>query len=63
MEIVGAIVFFVVCIVLVAAAIRNANQGYTLGSGMFKSSDGNLEKDKHMDSSEYNYYDKDGKFK
>lgn len=63
MEIPGAIILVVVIIILVAIAIRNANQNYTIGGGMFKNSDNNLNKDEHMDSSDYNYYDKDGKLK
>ena len=63
MEVPGAIILVVVIIILVVIAIRNANQNYTIGGGMFKNSDNNLNKDEHMDSSDYNYYDKDGKFK
>ena len=63
MEVPGAIILVVVIIILVVIAIRNANQNYTIGGGMFKNSDNNLNKDEHMDSSDYNYYDKDGKLK
>lgn len=63
MEVIGAIALIVLIIVLVAAAMSGANQGYTIGGGMFKNSDNNLNKDEHMDSSDYNYYDKDGKLK
>ncbi len=59
-----AVVFFVIfIIVMLVLAARNMNHGYTIGSGMFKSSDDNLEKDKHLDPADYNYYDKDGKKK
>ena len=46
-----------------ANARRNANENYTAGSGMFKRSDGNLKKDEHLDVSDYNYYDDEGKMK
>lgn len=42
---------------------RNANQNYTAGSGLFKHSDYNLQKDEHMDASDYNYYNKTDKLK
>ncbi len=53
-------------VVLVVAALlgwRNANHDYTAGSGLFKNSDDNLEKEKHMDASDFNYYNKTGKQK
>ena len=43
-----------------AIARRNINHGYTSGSGMWKNSDNNLEKDKHLDPADYNYYDDKG---
>ena len=63
MEVIGAIALIIIIIVLVVVGMRNANQNYTIGGGMFKNSDDNLKKDEHMDSSDYNYYDKDGKLK
>ncbi len=60
---VGAIVFVIFFIVLLAITRRNANENYTAGSGMFKRSDGNLKKDEHLDVSDYNYYDDEGKMK
>ena len=60
-EFVGGIaVVVVVMLVLIVVSIRNMNHGYTIGSGMFKMSDNNLEKDKHMDSADYDYYKDDG---
>ena len=63
MDILGVIILVVVIIILVVVGMRNANQNYTIGGGMFKNSDNNLNKDEHMDSSDYDYYDKDGKLK
>ena len=63
MDILGVIILVVVIIILVVVGMRNANQNYTIGGGMFKNSDNNLNKDEHMDSSDYNYYNKDGKLK
>ncbi len=63
MEVIGDIALIIIIIVLIVVAVRNANQNYTIGGGMFKNSDNNLNKDEHMDSSDYNYYDKDGKLK
>lgn len=60
MEIIFLIVIIIVVVIL---ALRSANHNYTLGSGMFKSSDNNLEKDKHNDISDYNYYNDKDKFK
>ena len=55
--------FIVLIIVLVVLAYRNMNQGYTVGSGLFKRSDNNLEKDEHIDVSDYDYYNTSGKMK
>ena len=54
--IVGVVILFVV-------GIRKANHNYTLGSGMFKNSDNNLERDKYNDPSDFNYYNKNDKLK
>lgn len=56
----GGIFLIGLLIVIVVLARRNMNHGYTIGSGMFKMSDDNLEKDKRMDSADYNYYDTKG---
>lgn len=53
----------VAIILIIWIAARNANHGYTIGSGMFKNSDNNLDKDEHLDVSDYDYYNKKGKFK
>lgn len=58
--IVGIIAVLVLLIAFVVLARRNMNHNYTIGSGMFKMSDDNLEKDKHLDISDYDYYNKDG---
>ncbi len=47
-------------ILIVVLARRNMNHNYTIGSGMFKMSDDNLEKDEHLDVSDYNFYDDKG---
>ena len=63
MEIVGWIILAVIVVIFVIGLSRKVNENYTFGSGMFKNSDANLEKDDHVDPSDYNYYDKKGKFK
>ncbi len=63
MEIAGWIIFGFIIVVIIIAGLRNANQGYTIGSGMFKNSDGNLNKDEHLDPSDYDYYNHKGKLK
>ena len=62
MEIAGWIIFGFVIAVIIIVALRNANQSYTIGSGMFKNSDENLNRDEHLDPSDYDYYNK-GKLK
>ena len=66
-EIIGnialCVAFIVVIILIVVLARRNMNHNYTIGSGMFKMSDDNLQKDEHLDSADYNYYDNKGIFK
>lgn len=57
------VAFIVLIIVFVVIARRNMNHNYTIGSGMFKMSEDNLQKDEHLDSSDYNYYDSKGIFK
>lgn len=58
----GAIIFLAIVVFIgVIVGIRNANQNYTIGSGMFKKSDDNLEGDKHIDPADYDYYNKKGK--
>ncbi len=59
----GWLVFVVIFVVMGVAGARGANHNYTQGSNLFKQSDDNLEKDKHLDVSDYDYYNKDGKFK
>ena len=49
--------------IFVVLGLRNANQNYTIGSGMFKRSDDNLQKDEHMDASDFNYYNDTDKMK
>ncbi len=63
MEILGWLFFIIVVVIAVALALRNANHGYTIGKGMYKSSEDNLSADEHLDPSDYDYYDKDGKLK
>ncbi len=50
-------------VIAVILGIRSANQSYTIGSGLFKNSDYNLDKDKHVDPADYDYYNKKGKLK
>ena len=59
----GWLVISVVVVGTGLAKVRNANHDYTAGSGMFKRDDNNLEKDKHLDVSDYDYYNKKGKLK
>lgn len=44
-------------------AFRNADHNDTIDSGLFKSSSNHLEKAEHIDFSDDNYYDNDGKLK
>lgn len=58
------IIFLIIAIVIIVIfSIRNVNHGYTIGSGMFKNSDNNLDRDEHVDPSDYEYYNKKGKLK
>lgn len=50
------IVWLVIIVLVVIVGIMAANRNYTVGSGMFKKSDNNLQKDEHLDASDYNYY-------
>lgn len=60
-ELIGGLAFAaVIIILLVILARRNMTHNYTAGSGMFKNSEDNLEKDKHMDASDYEYFNNDG---
>ncbi|HCA05388.1 MAG TPA: hypothetical protein DEO32_05780 [Ruminococcaceae bacterium] len=54
-------IFIVIAIIIGVSAVRANNTGYRLGSGMFKSSEFNL--DEKDDFSEKEYYDKHGLFK
>lgn len=54
------LLWIAVGVLLVVGAVRMANHSYTRGSGLFKNSEHNLEKEKHLDVSDYQYYnDKD----
>ena len=59
----GVIAAAVILISLIVVAKRNMTHNYTIGSGMFKMSDNNLEKEKHLDSVDYNFYDDKGVLK
>ena len=59
----GWLVILVVVVGTGVAKVRNANHDYTAGSGMFKRDDNKHEKDKHLDVSDYDYYNKKGKLK
>lgn len=60
-ELILSIVAAVVLILaLVIVARRNMNHNYTIGSGMYKMSDNNLEKDKHVDPADFDYYNSKG---
>lgn len=59
-------IFLFIGLILVVAVIiglRNANESYTAGSGLFKRSDNNLSKDEHLDPSDFNYYNSKDKLK
>lgn len=49
--------------IFVVLGLRSANESYTAGSGMFKRSEGNLQRDEHLDASDYNYYNTTDKLK
>ncbi len=53
----------ILVVLVIIILIRSANHSYTMGSNLFKNSDNNLEKDKKIDPSDYEYYNKKGKFK
>lgn len=56
--------FVLFCIVMVIFAVvfaRKANHGYTFGSGLFRNSDGNLDRDEKRDVSDFDYYNDKGK--
>ena len=58
------ILLFVGAVVIAAIlGFRNANHNYTVGGGMFKNGDDNLNKDEHLDVSDFNYYNKHDKLK
>lgn len=59
-ELIGGIILVVLIIVVIIGARRNMNHSYTMGRNMFKMSNDNLEKEKHLDSADYNYYDDKG---
>lgn len=60
MDILGWICVVFVIVIFAVVKSRKMNENYTVGSGLFKRSDYNLEKDEKMDASDYNYYnDKD----
>lgn len=56
-------ILLVIIVFFVVVGLRAANQNYTAGSGLFKRSDNNLEKDEHLDISDYNYYNNKDKLK
>ncbi len=43
-------------VLAVVLGCRNANHNYTIGSGLFKESDENLQKGEHLDPADYQYY-------
>ena len=49
--------------IFVVLGLRNANQNYTAGSGLFKRSENNLQRDEHLDASDFNYYNDTDKLK
>lgn len=57
------IILIVVVIIFIIVFFRNANHNYTIGSGMFKNSDNNLDRDEYLDPSDYDYYNKKDKLK
>ena len=57
------IILVIVIVIGIISGIRNANHSYTIGSGMFKNSNDNLEKGKHVDISDFEYYNKEDKLK
>lgn len=57
------LIWLVIIVLIVVVGLRAANHSYTVGSGMFKQSDNNLNKDEHLDISDYNYYNSEDKMK
>lgn len=57
------LLWMVVIILFVVIGYRTINHNYTVGSGLFKRSDNNLEKNEHLDVSDYDYYNTKNKFK
>lgn len=55
------IVFVVIIILVVFARVLSQNINYSIGSGMFKNSENNL--DEPEDISDKDYFDKDGMLK
>lgn len=55
--ILAGIIFVVIGVV---RSKMNMNQRYTAGKALFKSSDGNIERDNTLDFSDQNYYDNKG---
>lgn len=58
-------IMILIAVVILSVIIgnRSANEGWTRGSNLFKDSEYNLEKDKKLDPSDYDYYNKKGKMK
>lgn len=52
-----------IIVIIMILGYRMANHNYTIGSGMFKNSDNNLNGDEHLDVSDYDYYNKKDKLK
>lgn len=60
----GWIILIILGVVIFALlGLRNANHNYTIGSGLYKNSDNNLNKDEYLDPSDYNYYNTKDKLK
>lgn len=54
-------VAIIVIVLLIISAKMSKDQGYTIGKGMFKNSEYNLDndKDKPKDASDFDYWNKD----
>ena len=59
----GWIVLCIIIVLIAAVGFRNANHNYTFGSGLFKRSEANLEKNKYLDPADYQYYNSKDKLK
>ncbi len=59
----GWIILLGIIVFVVLLGVRKANENYTVGSGLFKRSENNLEKDEKVDPSDYNYYNDKDKLK